>query len=193
MYAKQFNPLNYHPEQWVKMAKDAGMKYLIITAKHHDGFALFRTSASKWNVVEATPYAKDLLTPLTNACHKAGIRLDFYYSQAQDWNNPGGAAAGCIWDEAQKGNMTDYIDSVAVPQLKELLSNYGRVDVIWWDTPVAMTKTLAKKLDNVLKMHLNIVTNNRLVGEIYGVLETPEQFVPAIGYPGRYEGIVNRV
>ena len=91
--AKDFNPVKYDPDAWVRMAKDAGMKYIVITSKHHDGFALFETKASKWNVVDATPYGKDLLKPLAEACKKYGIKLGFYYSQAQDWNNPGGSAA----------------------------------------------------------------------------------------------------
>ena len=86
-------PVKYDPDAWVRMAKDAGMKYIVITSKHHDGFALFETKASKWNVVDATPYGKDLLKPLAEACKKYGIKLGFYYSQAQDWNNPGGSAA----------------------------------------------------------------------------------------------------
>jgi len=77
--ARQFNPVKYDPEAWVRMAKDAGMKYIVITAKHHDGFALFGSKASKWNVVDATPYGKDLLKPLVAACRKYGIRLGFYY------------------------------------------------------------------------------------------------------------------
>jgi len=90
--AKQFNPVKYDPDSWVRMAKDAGMKYIVITSKHHDGFALFETKASKWNIVDATPYGKDLLKPLAEACKKYGIRLGFYYSQDQDWVNPGGSA-----------------------------------------------------------------------------------------------------
>ncbi|MBW6502377.1 MAG: alpha-L-fucosidase, partial [Bacteroidales bacterium] len=91
--AKEYNPVRYDPDAWVRMAKDAGMKYIVITSKHHDGFALFETKASNWNVVDATPYGKDLLKPLAEACKKHGIRLGFYYSQAQDWVNPGGSAA----------------------------------------------------------------------------------------------------
>src|SRR5471030_3161915 len=91
--AKQFNPVKYDADEWVRMAKEAGMKYIVITAKHHDGFALFKTSASKWNIVDATPYGKDLLKPLAAACKKYGIKLGFYYSQAQDWNNSGGAVS----------------------------------------------------------------------------------------------------
>ncbi len=184
-YAKQFNPVKYNPQAWVKMAKDAGMKYLVITSKHHDGFTLFETKASKWNIVDATPYGKDLLKPLADECHKQGIRLGFYYSQAQDWNNTGGAASGGHWDKAQDGSMDDYIDKVAVPQVKEILSNYGQVDILWWDTPTDMTKERAEKFLPILAEHPNLITNNRLGGGYNGDTETPEQFVPATGFPGR--------
>jgi alpha-L-fucosidase len=184
-YAKQFNPVKYNPQAWVKMAKDAGMKYLVITSKHHDGFTLFETKASKWNIVDATPYGKDLLKPLADECHKQGIRLGFYYSQAQDWNNTGGAASGGHWDKAQDGSMDDYIDKVAVPQVKEILSNYGQVDILWWDTPTDMTKERAEKFLPILAEHPNLITNNRLGGGFNGDTETPEQFVPATGFPGR--------
>lgn len=184
-YAKQFNPVKYDPEAWVKMVKDAGMKYLVITSKHHDGFALFETKASKWNVVDATPYGKDLLKPLAEACYKNGIRLGFYYSQAQDWNSKGGAAGGGHWDKAQDGSFDEYLDKVAVPEVKELLLNYGQVDIIWWDTPLDMTKERADKFLPVLAKYPKLITNNRLGGGYTGDTDTPEQFVPATGFPGR--------
>src|SRR5665811_62571 len=93
------------------MAKDAGMKYIVITSKHHDGFALFETKASKWNVVDATEYGKDLLKPLAEACKKYGIKLGFYYSQAQDWNNPGGSAARKVTKEGWANPDSVIIDA----------------------------------------------------------------------------------
>src|SRR5512144_2057395 len=105
-FAKQFNPVKYNADEWVRLAKEAGMKYIVITSKHHDGFALFDSKASDWNVVKATPYGKDLLKPLSEACARHGLKLGFYYSQAQDWNHPGGAAWGEHWDKAQDGDMT---------------------------------------------------------------------------------------
>ena len=97
------------------------MKYIVITSKHHDGFALFDSKASDWNVVKATPYGKDLLQPLADACRKHGLKLGFYYSQAQDWNNGGSAARG-KWDKAQEHDMDDYIERIAVPQVREILT-----------------------------------------------------------------------
>ncbi len=184
-YAKEYNPTNYNADEWVRLAKEAGMKYIVITAKHHDGFANFDTKASPWNIVQATPYGKDVLKPLAAACRKYGLKLGFYYSQAQDWNN-GGAAAGGKWDPAQQHDMDDYIDKVAVPQMKELLSNYGEFPaVLWWDTPVDMNQERADKLIEVLKLKPGIIHNNRLGGGYKGDTETPEQYIPATGYPGR--------
>jgi alpha-L-fucosidase len=184
-FAREYNPVKYNPDEWVRLAKKAGMKYIVITAKHHDGFANFATKASDWNIVQATPYGKDVLQPLAAACRKYGVKLGFYYSQAQDWNN-GGAAANGKWDPRQAHDMDDYIDQVAVPQMKELLSNYGEFPaVLWWDTPVNMNPERAGKLAEVLKLKPGIIHNNRLGGGYPGDTETPEQFIPATGFPGR--------
>jgi alpha-L-fucosidase len=185
-FAKQFNPVKFNADDWVKAASDAGMKYIVITSKHHDGFAMFDTKASPWNIVQATPYGKDPLQDLAAACRKYGIKLGFYYSQAQDWNN-GGAASGGKWDPAQQHDMDDYIDKIAVPQVKEILSNYGEFPaVLWWDTPHDMNKERAKKLyDAVQQLRPDIIMNNRLGGGYKGDTETPEQKIPAKGFPGR--------
>ncbi len=184
-YAKQFNPAKYDPEQWVRLAKDAGMKYIVITSKHHDGFALFDSQASDWNVVKATPYGRDLLKPLAEACHKHGIKLGFYYSQAQDWNNKGGGVCGTHWDPAQDGDMDEYLRRVAAPQVREILSNYGPISVLWWDTPCGMTRAGAELLLPLLKLQPGIVHNNRLGGGYSGDTDTPEQEIPATGIAGR--------
>jgi alpha-L-fucosidase len=184
-FAREYDPVKYNPDEWVRLAKAAGMKYIVITAKHHDGFANFDTQASDWSIVKATPYGKDVLKPLAAACRKYGLKLGFYYSQAQDWNN-GGAAMNGKWDTAQTHDMDDYIDKVAVPQVRELLSNYGEFPaVLWWDTPVDMNQERADKLAEVLKLKPGIIYNNRLGGGFQGDTETPEQFVPATGFPGR--------
>jgi alpha-L-fucosidase len=201
--AKSFNPVKYDPDAWVKLAKEAGMKYIIITAKHHDGFALFNSKASKWDITDATAYGKDLLQPLAAACKKYGVKLGFYYSQAQDWNNAGGSAArkemregwvnpdsaaidaytkehGGHWDPAQETrSFARYIDEVAVPQVKELMTNYGDVAVLWWDTPTNMTDEAALKLQEALKLQPNIITNDRLKRPNFpGDTKTPEQKIP---------------
>lgn len=202
-FAKQFNPVKFNADEWVRMAKDAGMKYIVITAKHHDGFAMFKSKASKWNIVDATPYGKDILKQLAVACKKQGIKLGFYYSHAQDWNNPGGAASRKVstegwanpdsakidaytaahnghWDPAQETKtFAQYIDDVAVPQVKELMTNYGDVAVLWWDTPTNMTDEAALKLQALLKLQPQIITNDRLKRPNFpGDTKTPEQKIP---------------
>ncbi|HLJ56369.1 MAG TPA: alpha-L-fucosidase, partial [Chthonomonadaceae bacterium] len=164
---------------------EAGMRYIVITSKHHDGFAMFDSKASDWNIVKASPFGRDPLKELAAACKRHGIRLGFYYSQAQDWNNPGGAAAGGHWDPAQNGSMDAYIKNVAVPQVREILTHYGPISVLWWDTPIDMNRERAAQLIEVLKLQPGIIHNNRLGGGFSGDTETPEQFVPATGYPGR--------
>lgn len=183
-YAKQFNPVQYDPDAWVRLAKEAGMKYIVITSKHHDGFALFDSKVTDWDVVDATPYGKDLLKPLAEACQRHGLKLGFYYSQAQDWTHPGGAAFGGHWDPVHEGSMDEYIKNIAVPQVKEILSNYGEISVLWWDTPDDMNRERADMLHPVLKLQPGIIANNRLGGGYQGDSETPEGFIPPTGYPG---------
>ena len=183
-YTKQFNPVKFDAEAWVKLAKEAGQKYIVITSKHHDGFAMFHSKASPYNIFDATPFHRDPLKELAAACQKHGIKLGFYYSQAQDWHHPGGAAIGGHWDKAQDGDMDTYLKTIAVPQVKEILSNYGPIAVLWWDTPEGMTRERAEQFLPLLKLQPGIVTNNRL-GYFPGDTETPEQEIPATGFKGR--------
>ena len=184
----QFDPVKFNADEWVAIARNAGMKYIVITAKHHDGFAMFHSRASAFNIYDATPFHRDPLKELADACAKAGIKLGFYYSEAQDWNHPGGAAAGGHWDPAQNGDMDSFIDNVDIPQLKELFSNYGKVAVIWWDTPIGMTPGRAEKLLPLLKMQPDIISNNRLDSKkITGDYGTPENKIPTNALPSDWE------
>ncbi len=202
-YARQFNPVKYDADAWVRMAKDAGMKYIVITSKHHDGFALFDSKVTTWDMVDATPYGKDLIKPLAEACRKHGIKLGLYYSHAQDWVNPGGAAArkktsegwanpdsaridaytethNGHWDPAQTTKtMEEYINDIAVPQVKEILTRYGDIAVLWWDTPTGMTDEFAEKFKALLPLQPRMITNDRLKRPNYpGDFKTPEQRIP---------------
>jgi alpha-L-fucosidase len=183
-YARQFNPVKYDPDAWAQLAKDAGMKYMVITSKHHDGFALFPSDASTWDIADASPYGKDLIGPLAEAARSKGLRFGLYYSQAQDWTNPGGAKArnlGQGWDPAQYGDFDKYIDDVAVPQVREILTRY-KPDVLWWDTPVNMNVARAEKFVPLLSLAPGIITNDRLERPHFpGDLATPEQRIPDTG------------
>jgi len=129
-----FNPTAFDPEEWVLMAKNAGMKYITITSRHHDGFSMFDTDASDYDIVDASPYKKDILKMLAEACRKHGIKLFFYYSQL-DWNRsdyfPRGRTGNGIKGR-DEGDWNEYI-SFMKKQLTELLTNYGKIDGIWFD------------------------------------------------------------
>jgi alpha-L-fucosidase len=198
-YAKEFNPTQYDADAWVSLAKKAGMKYIVITTKHHDGFALWPSAASDWDI-EATPYKQDLLKPLVEACKKHGMKLGFYYSQAKDWINDGASTP----NPKPSRTMDEYIDEIAVPQVRELLTNYGDAPVIlWWDFPTEMNEERAAKLIELLALKPGIIHNNRLLkntpyGKVdmeklksgkrdpySGDTETPEQHIPDTGLGDR--------
>jgi len=184
-FAKQFNPVKFNAREWARIAKAAGMKYIVITSKHHDGFAMFHSQASAYNIFDATPFKRDPLQELAAACRKEGLKLGFYYSQFQDWGHPGGGIYGGRWDAGQAGDLHAYVNQVAIPQVREILSNYGRVAVLWWDTPGNISQADVDQLHGLLKLQPGIISNNRLGGGYAGDTETPEQSIPASGYPGR--------
>jgi len=138
-----FNPVRFDAAEWVSMVKDAGMKYITITSKHHDGFAMWDSKVSDYNVVRRTPYGKDILKQLADECQKQGIRLFFYHSQL-DWHHPdyfprGGTGNGYT-GRPESGEWNRYLDYMDA-QLSELLTSYGPVAGIWfdgmWDKPKA--------------------------------------------------------
>lgn len=130
-----FNPTEFDAKVWVQMAKAAGMKYITITSKHHDGFAMFDSKISDYNIVKRTPYGKDVLKMLADECRKEGIKLFFYHSQL-DWHNPDyfprGNTGGDWTGRPQSGDMNKYLEYMDT-QLSELLTNYGDVAGIWFD------------------------------------------------------------
>ena len=135
----QFNPIMFDPAEWVALVKAAGMKYITITSKHHDGFAMFDSKISDYDVVDRTPYKKDALKALADECHKQGIKLFFYYSQL-DWHYFPRGRTGRDAGRPEAGTWTKYLDYMN-GQLRELLTNYGEIGGIWfdgwWDRPEA--------------------------------------------------------
>lgn len=186
--AAQFNPKQFDADVWVSMAKASGVKYIVITAKHHDGFAMFKSDSNRFNVVDATPFKRDPLKELAIACHKQGIKLGFYYSQDQDWTYPGGSAWGGHWDKAQDGDFAAYLHTKVIPQLKELLNNYQSEDApvdVWFDTPTNLTPELASEIVTLLNKYPHLIWNSRLGGGYQGDYFTPEQHIPPQGLSGR--------
>jgi alpha-L-fucosidase len=200
--AAKFNPTQFSAAKIVGLAKAAGMKYIVITSKHHDGFAMFDSKADPFNIVQATPFKRDPLKELAAECRKQDIKLGFYHSQDQDWTAPGGAALPhgqdtqnkdahkpptYHWDRAQDGSFSEYLHRKAIPQIRELLTNYGEFPaIVWFDTPTKeMTPELAGEIVSILNEHPKLIWNNRLGGGYRGDTETPEQYIPPQGFPGR--------
>ena len=161
------------------------MRYIVITSKHHDGFALFDSAVSEFDIVDATPYGKDLLKQLTDAAQAAGIKIGFYYSQFQDWTEPD--AAGNEWDfNAEDKDFSRYFENKAKPQLKELLTNYGPIDIIWFDTPGDLSKEDAIELKAWVKeLQPDCLVSNRVGHDLGDYMGYGDGEIPAIPRPGR--------
>ena len=184
-FAKDFTAAKYDPEAWAQLAADAGMKYVVITAKHHDGFALFDTAHSEWNAVKASGAKRDLLQPLAAAVRSRGLKFGVYYSQAQDWINPGGSTARIEpWDPAQRGDFDAYLAKVALPQTRELVEKFNP-DILWWDTEYLMMPERARPFFELVLAHPHLIHNSRLGGGVLGDFRTSEQRIPASAMRGR--------
>ena len=206
-FAREFNPVKYDPDEWVRTAKDAGMGYIVITSKHHDGFCLWDTKATDYNVVKATPYGKDLLKPLSEACKRAGLKFCVYYS-ILDWHHPaqyldpdartkGKPRDAYAKDRIHPDRKAEYVDYMKT-QLKELITNDDPA-VLWFDGEWQdwWTEEDARDLYRYLKaLKPDLIINNRIgkgregmqglsKGPGYtGDFGTPEQQIPATGLPG---------
>ena len=144
--AKDFNPVNFDAGAIVRLAKSAGMKYIIITSKHHDGFAMYDSKVSDFNIVDATPFDRDPMKELARACKKEGLGFGFYYSQNQDWTAPGGNGGPAYNSKGDSVTFDEYFHNKCLPQVEEITTRYGDIVLIWFDTPAGMPKDYAEML-----------------------------------------------
>lgn len=173
-----FNPILYNAEEWVKLAKDAGMQYMVFTSKHHEGFAMYHSKVSKFNIVDATPFGRDVLAELAEACYKHDMKLGLYYSQDIDWSEPngGGYKNGKTWcggkaywtnnwdfpDDEHK-NYTQCFEDKIKPQVQEILTGYGDLCLIWFDTPGTISPEQSDELFQMVKHYQpNCLVNSRI-------------------------------
>jgi len=199
--AKQFNPVKFDAKEWVQIAKNAGMKYIVITSKHHDGFCLWDSKYTDYDVMDATPFKRDILGELAAECKKQGIRLCFYHS-IMDWHHPDAQAPFYPnYNDTSKSNpnFDRYVQYYLKGQLAELVQNYGPVGIMWFDGEWVKdwTREMGWNMyDYCLKLQPDTIVNNR-VGkgrqgmrglskskEFAGDYGTPEQEIPATGLPG---------
>jgi len=188
--AGDFDANDYDPKKWVATAKDAGMKYIIVTAKHHDGFCLFGTQYTDWNAVDASAAHRDLLKELVTEAKAAGLKIGFYYSQNVDWMQKGGMGAipelnGGLYPVDQ---VETYVNTIVIPQIQELTSNYD-IDIFWFDSgnvPNSNTEISRRIEDALLNSPVGnkIIFNNRLYPGFDGDFSTPETDTPTIPYNG---------
>ena len=199
--AGQFNPVKFDAEQWVQIAKNAGMKYIVITSKHHDGFCLWDTKYTDYDVMDATPFKRDILGELAQECRKQGIRLCFYHS-IMDWHHPDAQAPFYPkYNDTSKSNpnFDRYVEYYLKGQLKELVQNYGPLGILWFDGEWVKDWTRESGWDMFeycLSLQPDIIVNNRVGNgrqgmrglsksdEFAGDYGTPEQEIPATGLPG---------
>ncbi len=197
-FVQQFNPVKFNAEEWVNMAKEAGMKYIVITSKHHDGFCLFDSKYTDFDVM-STPFQRDILKELSAACHKAGLKMCWYHS-IMDWHHPDYLPRR-EWEKDRSAEGAD-LDRYVLHlknQLRELVKNYGELGVLWFDGEWENTWNQERGRDlynYVRNLQPNIIINNRVgagrsgmegftqAGEFAGDFGTPEQQIPATGLPG---------
>jgi alpha-L-fucosidase len=204
--AHEFNPVHFNADEWMQHVKQAGMKYFIITSKHHDGFAMFDSKVSDFNIVQQTPFKRDPMAELAAAARKYGIKFGFYYSHAFDWEHPD--APGNDWEYKNPGgdsglyggrNWFDlhpellpravkYVNEKAIPQIKELITKY-HPDILWFDTPskLPLSENL-RILKAIREVDTHVVVNGRLArdsGHVFGdyqnTADRPAEFFPVTG------------
>lgn len=176
--ASRFNPTSFDANAWVALAAEAGAKYLVITSKHHDGFCMFKTKLTSYNIVDATPFGRDPMTELAEACQRHGVRFCFYYSQTQDWHHPNGDGNDWDYDEARK-DFDGYIAEYVKPQVRELLTNYGPIGLIWFDTPKRMSVEQSMSLvDLVHEIQPECLVNGRIGNGLGDYAESRDNVIP---------------
>ena len=189
--ASQFNPSEFDADEWATTFKDCGIKYVVITSKHHDGFALFKSTVSHYNIVDFTPFKRDIIKELSEACHRRGLKFGVYYSQAQDWDEPDAPLISAPKEPVRwkmhpylikdfEPDMDRYIMKKSLPQVEELVKNY-ELDLIWFDTPAGMTMERVKLFSNMVRKYRpNCLINSRIIHSGKGKIE--QQYLPYYDY-----------
>ncbi len=179
--AGQFNPVRFDAREWVRLAVEAGMKYVTITAKHHDGFALYHSRCSSYNIVDATPYGRDPIADLAEACREAGLRLCFYYSQVQDWHEKDAVGNTWDWPEGGDRDFGRYMEAKCKPQVRELLTQYGDIGMIWFDTPMNVEQRYSRELYRLVKeLQPQCLVNGRIGNQCGDYISTGDNLIPSL-------------
>jgi alpha-L-fucosidase len=149
--AQDFNPVNFDADAIAQLALDAGMKYIVLTAKHHEGFAMYDSEVNDFNIVDATPFDRDPMKELAEACARRGLGFGVYYSHNQDWTYPGASGGPSETEAGEPADFSDYYKNKCRPQVKEITSNYGPIQIVWFDTPGRIPKTYVEELVAIVR------------------------------------------
>ena len=188
--AKTFNPVGFDARKLARLAKDAGMKYIIITSKHHDGFAMYHSKCDAFNIVDATPFKRDPMKELADACKELGLGFGFYYSHNQDWTHPGGHGGPATDATGKRKNFDDYFKEKCLPQVEEITRNYGDIELVWFDTPGRMPKKYARELAGIVRKNQPRALVSGRIGHGLGDYRTfGDMEVPLQNVPGLWEGV----
>jgi len=188
--AKDFNPVEFDALAIAQLAKDAGMKYLIITSKHHEGFAMYRSACNAFNIMDATPFGRDPMKELAEACREVGIGFGFYYSHNQDWTFPGGSGGPQVDAAGNPATFDDYFAKKCLPQLEEITTQYGPIELIWFDTPGNMPKKYVQQLiDVVRKNQPNALVSGRAGHGLGDYQSLGDMDVPNANVEGMWESV----
>lgn len=187
--AATFNPSRFNADEWAQLAKDAGIKYVVITAKHHEGFAMYDSKVSTFDIVDATPFKQDPMKLLADAVRKRGMHFGFYYSQFQDWHNTNGGKNTWDFDESKK-DYQKYYRQKAIPQLKELMSNYGDLSIVWFDTPGGLSKEQTQQfIDSLRLLQPKSLFSSRVGHGLGDYRDYGDSEMPAMPINGAWESI----
>lgn len=188
--ARSFNPSHFNAEKIVQLAKAAGMKYIIITSKHHDGFAMYHSKVDNFNIVDATPFKRDPMKELAEACKKEGLGFGFYYSHNQDWTTPGASGAPKVDADGNPKSFDDYFKNKCLPQVEEITKNYGDMVLIWFDTPGDIPKEYAEQLVEVVHRNQPKALVSGRVGYDLGDYQTlGDMEIPLENIDGLWESV----
>jgi alpha-L-fucosidase len=188
--AASFNPVRFDAEEIAQLAKDAGMKYIVITSKHHDGFAMYRSEADDFNIVDATPFDRDPMRELAAACKKVGIGFGFYYSHNQDWTFPGGGGGPETDAAGQAADFDDYFKKKCLPQVEEITTQYGAIEIVWFDTPGKMPKEYVEQLVAVIRKNQpNALVSGRAGHDLGDYQTLGDMDVPMRNVHGMWESV----
>lgn len=188
--SRSFNPKDFDAMKIAQLAKDAGMKYIIITSKHHDGFAMYHSLYDKFNIVDATPFGRDPMKELAEACKKLGLGFGFYYSHNQDWTTPGATGAPKVDKEGNPKTFDDYFNTKCLPQVEEITKNYGDIELIWFDTPGGIPQKYAQKLVDVVHQNQpRALVSGRVGYNLGDYLTLGDMEVPLENIDGLWESV----